>query len=325
MGEKMRASTWLMVFLLTLTLSFVWGIRPCPSGIAQAAEGPVQGATLGDEERLTQKVKAEVLREIREGNWLAEQIEQGIERYIQKLKAAQEAELAEKARQANEKAKQVRRILPARDHIRGNSNAELSLIEYSDFECPFCKQFHQTAQDVVKMYGGKVNWVYRHYPLPFHNPGAEKEAEAAECVFEVGGDTAFWTYADTIFSRTTSNGQGFPQDKLGPLAKELGLDERVFQDCLGAGRQASRVKEDSAEGERIGVTGTPTNVLFNNKTGEARIMVGAVPLAELKTAIAQLLGESRQQLGKAQQGDDSPTKGDQREQIGPQKVKEGFP
>ena len=247
-----------------------------------------------DEERLTQKIKAEIMRDLKEGNWLAEQIELGIERYIQKVKAAQEAAVAEQARQANEKARQVRRVIPARDHIRGNPDAELSLIEYSDFECAFCKRFHETAQEIVETHGGKVNWVYRHFPLGIHNPGAQKEAEAAECVYEVGGGAAFWLYADAIFSRTTSNGQGFPQDKLVPLAKELGLDEQVFQNCLDSGLETARVKEDIVEGERIGVSGTPGNILLHNKIGNVRILIGAIPVTDLKTAIAKLLEESSQ-------------------------------
>jgi protein-disulfide isomerase len=245
-----------------------------------------------EEERLAQKIKADVLRELQEGNWLADQIERGIEKYIQKAKAAQDAAIAEQARQANQKAKRIRPVQAGRDHIRGNPGAEVSLIEYSDFECPFCKQFHQNAKDVVNSYGGRVNWVYRHFPLEMHNPAAQEIAEAAECADTLGGDPAFWSYADSVFTRTHSNGKGFPREKLISLARELGLGAAAFQTCLGGGKPAARVKEDSAEGSGIGISGTPTTVLLNNKTGEARMLVGTVPPAELKTAIAQLLGES---------------------------------
>lgn len=83
------------------------------------------------------------------------------------------------------------------DHIRGNKDARIKLVEYSDFECPFCQRFHPTMQQVMDKYGDQVAWVYRHFPLSFH-PEAQKAAEASECVAANGGD--FWDYADTLFS-----------------------------------------------------------------------------------------------------------------------------
>lgn len=188
----------------------------------------------------------------------------------------------------------MRQVSAARDRIRGSPDAGISLIEYSDFECPYCKQFHSTAKEILETYAGKVNWVYRHFPLGFHNPAAQQEAEAAECANELGGSEAFWAYADAIFARTPSNGQGLPKDRLVSLAEELGLDKQAFQQCVDSGRQAARVKEDVAEGESIGVTGTPGNILLHHQTGNVRILIGAIPIADLKTAIAKLLEESSQ-------------------------------
>lgn len=165
--------------------------------------------------------------------FLRQQIQLGIQEYINKQKEAQVAAQAEQARLANEKVKNVRRA--TRDHIYGNPNAPISLIEYSDFECPFCKNFHKTAKDIVKTYDGKVNWVYRHFPLNFHNPGAQKQAEASECAEELGGNNAFWRYTDAVYERTKSNENGFPLTQLVPLAKELGLNEKQFAQCMKAG------------------------------------------------------------------------------------------
>src|SRR4030042_5019593 len=98
--------------------------------------------------------------------------------------------------------------LTDKDHIRGSLQADIVLVEYSDLECPFCKTFHPSMLQIQKDYGDKVAWVYRHYPLSFHQ-NAQKESEASECVAELGGNEAFWKYIDAIYERTTSNGTGF--------------------------------------------------------------------------------------------------------------------
>lgn len=174
------------------------------------------------------------------------------------------------------------------DHIRGNRSAEVFLIEYSDLECPFCKQFHPTAKKVLQEYGDRVAWVYRHYPLNFH-ANAQKEAEAVECAFESGGEEKFWQYVDKIFERTTSNGTGFALTKLGPLAAEIGLDQAQFQECLDSGKYTQMVKDQMAGGSAAGVSGTPGNVLLNSKTGRARLVAGALPFEQIKIAIDEML------------------------------------
>jgi protein-disulfide isomerase len=244
-----------------------------------------------DEQRVIQKAKDEIMKELREGEFLRGRIQLGIEDYLNKQRDAQIAAQAEQARLRSEKLKNVRRVSALRDHILGNPNAPVSLIEYSDYECPFCKSFHPTAKDIVKAYEGKVNWVYRHFPLSFHNPGAQKQAEAAECVHELGGNEAFWKYSDAIYERTKSNGNGFPLTQLAPLAKELGLDEKRFAQCFESGKYERRVKEDFNEGGQIGITGTPTNILLNNQTGEVVLKTGAQPLDAFKPDITKMLDQ----------------------------------
>jgi protein-disulfide isomerase len=87
-----------------------------------------------------------------------------------------------------------------KDHVRGDRDAQIVLIEYSDFQCPFCSRFHPTAQQVVEEFNGQVMWVYRHFPLDSIHPVARKAAEASECVAELGGNDAFWNFVDTIFA-----------------------------------------------------------------------------------------------------------------------------
>lgn len=174
------------------------------------------------------------------------------------------------------------------DHVRGDRNSRIALIEYSDIECPFCKRFHPTALQVFDTYKGKVMWVYRHYPLAFH-ANAQKEAEAVECANELGGSDAFWKYLDVVYERTSSNGTGFALDKLVPLAVELGLNEAKFKECLDSGKYAQHVKDDMDGGSKAGVTGTPGNILLDTKSGKTNFIPGAVPYEQIKSAIDEML------------------------------------
>ncbi|PIX68731.1 disulfide bond formation protein DsbA [Candidatus Roizmanbacteria bacterium CG_4_10_14_3_um_filter_39_13] len=173
------------------------------------------------------------------------------------------------------------------ERIRGNKNAKITLVEYSDFECPFCKSFHPITQELLKVYGDKIRLVFRDYPLPFHQ-NAQKEAEAGRCIAELGGSDAFWNYADKIFERTTSNGTGFALTDLGPLAAEVGVNQQSFQQCLDAGKYAKVVKDEVVEGNAAGVNGTPTSFIIDSM-GKTQILVGAQPVDAFKTVIDQVL------------------------------------
>lgn len=173
------------------------------------------------------------------------------------------------------------------DWYRGNKDAKVVMVEYSDLECPFCKTFHPTMQQVMKEYGDKVKWVYRHYPLAFH-ANAQKQAEAAECAGKLGGNDAFWRYTDAIFERTTSNGTGFALSNLVPLAKELGLNESSFRQCLDSDEMAQKVKDQMAKGTEEGVTGTPGTIIIDGK-GNTQLVPGALPFDQLKPMIDKAL------------------------------------
>ena len=99
------------------------------------------------------------------------------------------------------------------EHILGNANAKIIVVEYSDLECPFCKVFHNTMHQVVEKSNGDVAWVYRQYPIPQLHPKAFHEAEATECAWEQGGNKAFWKYIDKVFEITPSN-NGLDESKL---------------------------------------------------------------------------------------------------------------
>lgn len=174
-----------------------------------------------------------------------------------------------------------------RDHSRGPADAPITLIEYSDFECPFCKKFHATMKEVFDAYPGKIKWVYRHYPLSFH-ANAGKEAEATECAYELGGHDKFWQYSDKIYERTASNGTGFALADLPKLAVELGLNKSAFETCLNSGKYTSYVAKALQEGQAAGVQGTPGTIIISSK-GEPRLVKGALPLNMMKDLVDKAL------------------------------------
>jgi protein-disulfide isomerase len=255
-------------------------------GCAASADAELSAA---EYEALKAKIKQEVLRELMEEGQLDAAVDAGVSRYVERQRQARADAEAREQQDLAALAKNVREVSAERDHIYGSPDAVVSLIEYSDFECPFCKRFHPTAKELVDAYDGKVNWVYRHFPLAFHNPGAQLQAEASECAAALGGNDSFWKYTDTIYERTTSNGQGFPVDGLVPLAREIGLDGDAFDDCLKQRRYTKRVQEDYEEGVRIGIRGTPGNILLNNESGAVIPRPGAAPLDTLKQIVDRLL------------------------------------
>lgn len=154
----------------------------------------------------------------------------------------------------------------ADDHILGNPNAEIVMVEFSDLECPFCKTFHKTMQTLLDQYGktGNVAWVYRHFPLDIH-PRAPKEAEASECAFDQGGNDKFWAYINKLLEITPSNNQLDPA-QLPVIAKSVGLDGIKLQTCLDSGKYTAKVKANYEDGVRAGVNGTPNTTLVLTKS-----------------------------------------------------------
>ncbi|MFH1454747.1 MAG: thioredoxin domain-containing protein [bacterium] len=148
------------------------------------------------------------------------------------------------------------------DHILGNPDAPVTIVEFSDTECSFCKRFQTTMQTVIDNYGkdGKVAWVYRHFPLDSLHSKARKEAEATECANELGGNTAFWKMLDTIYANTPGN-NGLDATKLPEFAKSSGVDVTKFNTCLASGKYAATVEADFQDGVKAGAQGTPYNVL----------------------------------------------------------------
>lgn len=173
------------------------------------------------------------------------------------------------------------------DHIRGSKDAKVFLIEYSDFECPFCKKFHPTAQQIFNDYKGQVAWVYRHFPLDTLHSKARTEAEASECAKDQGGNDAFWKFIDKIYEVTPSN-NGLALTDLPKFATQQGLNGTKLQACIDSGKYKEFVENQYQGGITAGVTGTPANFIVNSK-GDVWLFPGAVSVDSLKTTIDEAL------------------------------------
>ncbi len=171
------------------------------------------------------------------------------------------------------------------DHVRGNPNAPVKIVEYSDTECPFCKRFHDTMKQVMSDYGkdGKVAWVYRHFPLDQLHSKARKEAEATECAGELGGNDKFWAYLDRLMEITPAN-NGLDLAELPKIAQYVGLNVSDFNTCLYSGKFAKKVQEHVSDAQATGGRGTPWSIVVG-KDGKKYPLSGAQPLASVKQLI----------------------------------------
>ena len=167
------------------------------------------------------------------------------------------------------------------DASLGNEKAKVTIVEFSDFQCPFCRSFFEGAYAQIKkdyIDTGKVRLIFRHYPLPFHS-AARPSALAAECALEQG---KFWQLHDKMFTEEAKKGTGtvaYGVPELKTWASQIGLNMTQFNSCLDSEKYASKVDADSAAGAKFGVSGTPS--FFVN----GKLLVGAQPFAQFKALI----------------------------------------
>lgn len=178
------------------------------------------------------------------------------------------------------------------DHIRGNPNADVFIVEYSDTECPFCKKLHETLKQVMSEYeaGGRVAWVYRHFPLDQLHSKARTEALALECAAELGGDQKFWQYTDRLYSITPAN-DGLDLAELPKIAQFVGLDVNKFNECLSSQRHMAKVDADLENAVATGGNGTPWSIIVA-KDGTKYPLSGAQPYETIKQMIESALSKN---------------------------------
>lgn len=173
------------------------------------------------------------------------------------------------------------------DHLRGAENPRIYLVEYSDYECPYCSRFHPTMQQVLEEYGDQVAWVYRHYPLSFH-PNAQPAAEAAECIAEANDEDAFWSFTDAIFEENEKLGGKLNSDAIETAIVASGADLASTQKCMDAGEKRNEITEEMQGGSAAGISGTPGTILVTADK-EYKLISGSLPYAQVKQIIEQYL------------------------------------
>ena len=188
--------------------------------------------------------------------------------------AAQQAELAKKSAEVTET-----------DHIRGSADAKIFLVEYSDLDCPYCSQAHETLKQIVVQYNGEVAWVYRHFPLTSLHPYAETKAQASECVAELGGNNAFWNFVDAYFPVQDPRAG---VEAAVSVASAQGINVNQLNTCITSDKHKNKVQEQFDNAVESGGRGTPYVVITD---GENFVPVEGARAASVFTShIDEMLG-----------------------------------
>ncbi len=182
------------------------------------------------------------------------------------------------------------------DPVLGDvKKAKVAIVEFSDFECPFCKKFHEESyQKLVDKYvtSGQAVWVARDLPLPFHDPVATTSAGIANCVFTQKGSAAYYALATEMYKNTLANGKGIPAATLDKLIADQGVGASAIKTCAASEAVKSEISDDIDAATQIGIEGTPSFVIGKldaqgNVKGE--VVVGAQPLASFEKIVDKYL------------------------------------
>ncbi len=181
------------------------------------------------------------------------------------------------------------------DPVLGDPDAPVTLVEFSDYECPFCKSyFTDTYPQIKEQYidTGKVKVVFRDYPLSFHDPLATTQAVAANCARAQGDDATYFTFHDEVFTRTSSNGSGMTEETLTTIATEMGLDVAQFNNCLADESNKEEITKDIEYANTVGVSATPSFFVGKSEGGDTITgtpLIGAQPFSAFQAVIDPLL------------------------------------
>jgi protein-disulfide isomerase len=175
------------------------------------------------------------------------------------------------------------------DHILGNPDADVIVIEYSDYECPFCLEFHETMNRLIDEYGqdGRLAWVYRHMPLEEIHLNSKRLALNSECISNIRGNSAFWEFSNQIFDNAPNSFLKVNSDK---IISNLGINTEEVNSCIERDEIISKVEADIKDGKYLQSIdrefGTPYNIIIT-KTGLVQTVSGTIPYSTLRDLIEQ--------------------------------------
>jgi len=170
--------------------------------------------------------------------------------------------------------------------FKGGANAKVTIVEYSDFQCPFCSRGYATIEnEVLKTYGDKVKFYYKHYPLPFHK-WAEPGAIGAECAKEQKPE-AYWKVYSGLFEQQQQVTPENVREKSLALTEGTGIDKKKWEECYDGKKTIDKIKAQQAEGQSVGVSGTPGFII------NGRLVSGAQPFATFKAIIDDELASAK--------------------------------
>jgi protein-disulfide isomerase len=170
----------------------------------------------------------------------------------------------------------------ANDHIIGSPSAPVVLVEYSDFQCPFCQMIYPTIKKIVDESNGQIAWVYREFPLESIHPQAKPAALAAECIAQQLGNDGFWKFADAIFSDQTKMSPTY----YAQLAQQFGADPTKYASCIASQQTSDKIEASVTEAESNGGQGTPYTIVLAG--GKQVPISGALPYAQIMSVINSL-------------------------------------
>lgn len=171
--------------------------------------------------------------------------------------------------------------------VYGNPDARFTLYTFADTQCSFCQRFHSTPKELVGASDGLVNAQY--HPMTIMNRLSEPQAVASECAGRLDGNRAFWVYLDELY---TNVDQATSSQKMTELAGAIGLNESAFSQCLNDQEVIAQVREDNRSAQNQGITGTPTSIVIDHRTGNTEVVSGAQPVGAFIEVIRGMLNDT---------------------------------
>ncbi|MCG8614305.1 MAG: thioredoxin domain-containing protein [Pseudomonadales bacterium] len=176
---------------------------------------------------------------------------------------------------------------PSNRLIYGDSNARITLQEFGDIECPFCRKMHSSIKQVVDYSQGVINWEFKHFPLSSHNPVAAIESQAIECVKAAYDNRTAWIALERFMTDTKGNGKGL--GNIPEYVRSFGLNGSLISNCLASDDHKRKINQDYEEGLRIGVTATPAILIHDNQLGKEYLLKGYKTSEQLLQAVQQII------------------------------------